>query len=66
MHSLAILTIVLGAAAGWTWKRGHQAWLDWRSAIARMKGARKVFGREARITALVVVAAVLVVRGLAG
>lgn len=65
MHSLALATLALGAAAGWIWKRCHVAWQDVRSALGRLKGAREIRRRETVVTAVVIVIAVLVVRTLA-
>jgi hypothetical protein len=65
MHSLAIGTLAVGVFFGWTWKRCHVAIQDVASAVARLKGARKVRFREVGVSLVVLVIAALVVRVLA-
>jgi hypothetical protein len=62
MRLVALLTLPFGGIIGWVWKRGHQAWRDWRVSITRMKGARSGFRRELPKAAVALVVVVLVVR----
>jgi hypothetical protein len=62
MRLVALLALPLGAIIGWIWKRGHQAWRDWRGSITRMKGARGVFRKELPKAAVALIVVVLVIR----
>jgi hypothetical protein len=64
VHTGWLALILAGAAFGWVYKRMHYAFLDWRAAIARHKGARSVLRREIVWSAGATVIAVLVVKAL--
>jgi hypothetical protein len=64
MHAALIPVMLVGGVFGWVFRRGRGAYLDLLSARARIRGARRVFRREAVWTAGGIVVAVLVVRAL--
>ena len=63
-HPGWVFLLIGGGVFGWIWKRFHHAFLDHRSAVARLKGARSVLRREALWTAGFLVIAFLVLRAL--
>ena len=64
MHAALIPVMLVGGVFGWVFRRGRGAYLDLLSARARIRGARRVFRREAVWTAGGIVVAVLVVRAM--
>ena len=38
--------LILGAAAGWAWKRAHRTWQDWRRTKASVGALRRLFWKH--------------------
>ena len=38
--------LILGAFAGWAWKRAHRTWQDWRRTKASVGALRRLFWRH--------------------
>jgi hypothetical protein len=64
VHGGWLALILAGSAFGWVYKRLHYSFLDWRAAIARHKGARRVLRHELLWSAGATVVAILVIKAL--